>query len=131
MDTNNRKEATAAIWVPMSLALIALFISGGMANGINGYHFVIAIVLASAGLVGVGFIWSWGAPGIVDKNAGEHYTASEKAKRDRIENALKDLSKLSDEELMILKQRLSTGEINDDMLHEYLVGDDGELVNSR
>ena len=47
-----------------------------------------------------------------------------KSKRERIDNMLRDMS---DNELLELKQRLSTGEMNDDNILDYL-GDDGELV---
>ena len=127
MDSKRRMEATAAIWGPISFAMFGLFLSGGIADGLTIIHLIIAIVLAVAGLVGTGMLWNWGTVGMfTEMNVADKQ--HEKPKRDHIEKALKDLSTLSDEELMILKQRLSTGEINDDMLHQYLVSDDGELV---
>lgn len=49
----------------------------------------------------------------------------EKRKRDRIDSVLRDLS---DEDLHRLQERLSAGTINDDVLYQQLVGDDGEFV---
>lgn len=51
---------------------------------------------------------------------------SEKRKRERLENVLRDLS---NEDLIRLKQRLSDGIINDEVIYQRMVGDDGELVD--
>ena len=53
---------------------------------------------------------------------------TEKRKRERLENVLRDLS---DEDLVRLKKRLSDGTINDGVLYDRMVGDDGELVDYR
>src|SRR5688500_12239523 len=52
----------------------------------------------------------------------------EKAKRDRIDSVLRDLS---NEDLVRLKERLTNGTINDERLEEALVGEDGELLRER
>ncbi len=52
----------------------------------------------------------------------------EKRKRDRLDAVLRELS---DADLVRLRQRLSTGEINDDVLYRELVGDDGEFYNEK
>lgn len=50
----------------------------------------------------------------------------EKRKRDTLDSVLRDLS---DEDLMRLRERLQQGYIDDDVLYDRIVGDDGELVN--
>ncbi len=54
--------------------------------------------------------------------------SSEKRKRERLDTVLRDLS---DEDLIRLKRRLEDGVIDDEVLYERMVGDDGELVNRR
>ena len=49
----------------------------------------------------------------------------EKRKRERIDSVLRDLS---NEDLLVLQQRLQDGNIDDDLLYEHIVGDDGELI---
>lgn len=51
-----------------------------------------------------------------------------KRKRDTIDNVLRDLS---DDQLETLRQRLSDGTIDDEVLHKRMVGADGELVQRR
>lgn len=52
----------------------------------------------------------------------------EKRKRDRIDNVLRELS---DDDLLILRQRLQDGVVDDDVLYEHMVGDDGELMSKQ
>ena len=128
MDGKRRMEATAAIWGALSFAMFGLFLSGGMADGVGVMHLIITIVLVLGGFLGTGLLWNWGTIGMFNEmNAGKT-SSHEKPKRDRIEQALRDLS---NEELVVLKQRLSSGEINDDVLHQYMAGDDGERVDYR
>lgn len=49
----------------------------------------------------------------------------EKRKRSRLDEVLRELS---DEDLVRLRKRLSTGDISEDNLYEMMVGDDGELL---
>ena len=51
---------------------------------------------------------------------------SEKRKRERLGTVLRDLS---DEDLLILQKRLQNGAIDDGVLYDRLIGDDGEIVN--
>lgn len=53
-------------------------------------------------------------------------TSIEKRKRERIDSVLRDLSS---EDLMRLRQRLMDGTVNDDVLYDEMMGDDGELVH--
>jgi|GEM_PF-1668045 len=50
---------------------------------------------------------------------------TEKRKRERLDNVLRDLS---DEDLLILQKRLQNGAIDDSVLYDRLMGDDGEIV---
>lgn len=50
---------------------------------------------------------------------------SEKAKRDRLDAVLRDLS---DDDLMRLRDRIQNGTVDDDVLYRRLTGDDGELL---
>ncbi|MCA9913568.1 MAG: hypothetical protein KC496_09480 [Anaerolineae bacterium] len=52
----------------------------------------------------------------------------EKRKRDRLDAVLRDLS---DEDLLRLRERLSDGTVDDDLLYEQMIGTDGEFVRSR
>lgn len=51
--------------------------------------------------------------------------SSEKRKRERLDNVLRDLS---DDDLMTLRQRLQDGTIDEEVLYERMIGDDGELI---
>ena len=121
---NTRLEATRYIWTAFAAALIALFISGGMANGIETAHVILGVVMTIACVGATGFIWNFGD--YVETEMIEAASAGEKAKRDRIDRVLRDLSS---DELANLKRRLSDGSIDDDLLYEHMtLSDDGELV---
>ena len=49
----------------------------------------------------------------------------EKRKRERLDTVLRDLS---NQDLIALRQRLADGTIDDDMLYNQIVGDDGEFI---
>ena len=121
MPNNSRTVVTLMIWASIAVALFGLFLSGGMAGGLTVIHLAIAIVLIGAVVGMTGFLWRSGNFEASDMQ--EQY--NEKAKRDRIESVLRNLS---NDELTALKKRLSTGAIDDDVLYDYL-GDDGELVD--
>lgn len=54
------------------------------------------------------------------------FEETQKRKRDRIDNVLRDLS---DKDLMRLRERLADGTIDDNILYKQIVGDDGELID--
>lgn len=121
---NTRLEATRYIWTAFAFALVALFISGGIANGIQAAHVVLGIVIAIAATGATGFIWNFGD---YEETVmiGED-NAIEKAKRERLDKVIRELSS---EELIALKRRLSDGTIDDDLLYERMtLSDDGELM---
>jgi hypothetical protein len=121
MPNNSRTVVTLMIWASIAVALFGLFLSGGMAGGLTVIHLAIAIVLIGAVVGMTGFLWR--SSNFEASDLQEQY--NEKAKRDRIESVLRNLS---NDELTALKKRLSTGAIDDDVLYDYL-GDDGELVD--
>lgn len=59
------------------------------------------------------------------ENNASAMESTEKRKRDRIDAVLRDLS---DDDLVRLRERLATGHIDDDLLYDRMVGDDGELA---
>ncbi|MGB1286690.1 MAG: hypothetical protein ACPG7F_09180 [Aggregatilineales bacterium] len=110
-----RLETLQIIWVFMIFAQIALFISGAASGGLTGIHIAMSIVLLIATFGASGMMWY-----ITGQNSQGH---AEKAKRDRLEQVLRNLS---DSELVALKQRLSDEAIDDSMLYAHLT-DDGEI----
>ncbi|MGB7338494.1 MAG: hypothetical protein WBC91_06340 [Phototrophicaceae bacterium] len=52
-------------------------------------------------------------------------SSTEKRKRQRIDSMIRDMS---DDELFELRQRLSDGSLDEDVMYERFVGDDGELM---
>ena len=109
-----RLDIIAMIWFIMSIALSALFISAAAIGELTPMHLVITLILTGIPLVMTGFIW-FGIKSSDDR---------EKAKRENLEFALKNLSNT---ELKVLKERLAASEIDDEMLYVHLV-DDGELM---
>lgn len=125
MDAKTRLEATKYIWTAYGIALVALFISGAAANGLEAAHVVLGIAMSIAAFLCSGLVWSWGE--VSNVSAVAMMSESEKVKRERIDNVLRDLSS---EELYALKQRLTDGTVNDDMLYEQMMlSDDGELIS--
>ncbi len=59
---------------------------------------------------------------LVDNSATDE---EEKRKRERIDTVLRDLS---NDDLLALRERLQDGNINDEILYEQMVGDDGEFI---
>lgn len=70
----------------------------------------------------ISFIWGYKLVRIDERDEA---TTLEKRKRERIDSVLRELS---DEDLMRLKQRLIDGTINDEMIEQQIVGEDGELM---
>jgi len=93
-------------------------------NMMDGWFFALALVTTIPILTGMGLIWRMYRE---DRSVGEEQS-EEKRKRDRLDAVLRDLS---DDDLLRLRQRLSEGEIDDELLQYKLVGNDGEWVNAR
>lgn len=124
MDTKSRLEATKVMWGVLAAVLVSLFISAGVGNGLETGHVIIAVVALIAGAISTGVIWN---PDHAQNNISSESKSQEKVKRERLDSVLRDLS---DEELLALKNRLSDGTIDDDLLYEHMtLSDDGELIS--
>lgn len=125
MDNNTRREATKYVWTAVGWALFALFIGTGMGGGIQAGHTILGVAVLVAATGSTGFIWNFGdLPAIAEKAQDD--AEQEKVKRERIDTVLRDLSS---EELIALKNRLSDGIVDDDLLYDRMrLSDDGELV---
>ena len=123
MDTKTRLETTKYIWALIAVILVALFISSGIGDGLETGHVILGVVALIVGGASTGFIWN---PDHAAKDIISDSESGEKAKRERIEAVLRDLS---NEELIALKNRLADGTIDDDLLYERMaLSDDGELI---
>lgn len=117
---NVRLEGSRYVWTAFAPAMVFLFIStiftpGGLGVG----HIILGSVIALAAFLSTAVIWSSDLP-----EAGLQSRAAEKAKHRNLDAIL---SRLSDDELEALRERLS--ERQDD--ESYVLGDDGELVRRR
>jgi hypothetical protein len=93
-------------------------------NMMDGWFFAVALVTMIPMLTGMGIIWRMYRE---DRNAGEDQS-EEKRKRDRLDTVLRDLS---DDDLMRLRERLSDGSIDDEVLYQQMIGADGEFTTQR
>ncbi len=117
MDEENKDIAyVLMIWFLAAIMLAALFIGAGLQGEFTIFHTVFASIIFALALVGSSLSVYW-----TRRNANDD---TAKAKRERIDTMLRDMS---DDELLELKQRLSTGDYNEDSLLDY-VSDDGELI---
>ncbi|MCA9912798.1 MAG: hypothetical protein KC496_05600 [Anaerolineae bacterium] len=125
-----RAIATIVIWVMMvgAFALTGVFMADVIGEGVV----MIVFLLLAAAVTSTGFIWGWGRSGSrnrsrlrarrwdFDEDEGfddDDLSQSEKRKRDRITIALRNLS---NDELIRLQNRISSGEIDDELLEEIL-----------
>lgn len=123
MDNHTRLQATRYIWITTGVSLFSLFLSAGLASGLESTHVVLGIAICIASFLSTGSVWNWGEVG---ESSAVDLQAQEKAKRERIDGVLRDLS---NEELIALKQRLSDGTVDDEMLYQRMtLSDDGEIV---
>lgn len=114
-----RGSLTGGLWFFSTLALIALFIGSGLQGELTIGHIVLAFTIIGLAVGATPILLRW--------KGDEAETEREKAKRERIDNMLRDMS---DDELLELKARLSSGEFSDEQVLDYL-SDDGELVFRR
>jgi hypothetical protein len=109
-----RTFLTAMMWFMATIVLAALFISAAAQGELTVGHLSLAFAILSVVVIATPLLSRW--------KDGE--TQFMKSKRERIDTMLQDMS---DAELLELKQRLSTGDMSDENILDYL-GDDGELV---
>ena len=111
---SERAFLTAVLWFFTSIVLGALFISATAQGALTMGHVSLALVILSLVVIGSIALSRW----------KDGTTELEKSKRQALDNILRDMS---DDELIRLKERLATGNLDDEKLLEYM-GSDGELV---
>lgn len=116
-----RVIATGFMWL---MYLAGIFIS---VEEIGGWAIGLALVLMIPLIVVSALMWSWERiSGVKEARLLNNNEKQEKRKRDRIDSVLRDLSS---DDLKRLKNRLSDGTLDEDLLYDQIVGDDGELVH--
>lgn len=118
VNNKNRVDITGIIWGTMAFALFGLFLSGLGDAGLTIIHLLVALALLIVPSVATGYLWNWG------RGFSTNETHAEKAKRDRLEEVLRNLSNA---ELQALKARFRNNEIDDEMLYAYMDEDDQML----
>lgn len=111
--------ATGLIAAAFSVILIVLISTASTFGGMSFGHFVLAFFLATFMFASFGVVWNWGDSG------GASSKEEEAKKRKNGDKLSRILSKLSDEDLELLRERL-----NDDTTG-YGLGEDGEFVARR
>lgn len=112
----DQQSIVSGLWFFTAVPLSLLFLSAAFQDGLTFWHFVLACILIG---IAVG-----GTPIILAITRDDDTSNHEKAKRERIDNMLRDMS---DDELLELKKRLSDGDMSEDTILDF-IGDDGELV---
>jgi hypothetical protein len=112
-----RTFLVAVMWFFSAIVLGALFISAAAQGELTTGHISLAILILCAVFIATPLLSRWKDGTVV----------MEKSKRERIDTMLRDMS---DEDLMELKKRLSTGNMSDENILDYLESD-GELANRR
>lgn len=118
-DGNFKAGVVFLMWITY---LAFLIIAGDAIEG--GWLFALAMVAAVPLLTGMGVVWRM----YREDQRTVSYEDQEKRKRDRLDEVLRDLS---DDDLIRLRERLSDGTVDDDLLYEQMLGTDGEFVRSR
>ena len=114
--------ATAVMWLSYLGMIWFSFSQLGV------WSILLAFVLMMPLMGGMAFMWTSKSgerrEPMIKIESGEN----EKRKRERLDAVLRDLSS---EDLMRLKERLMDGSVDDDVLYDRMVGDDGELQYKR
>lgn len=118
----NRSAASVIMWITY-LAMVWFSI-----NALGAWAILLAFVLMMPLMGAMGMMWSMGGKSEKreERRSTRQQSKEEKRKRERLDAVLRDLSS---EELLRLKQRLVDGTVDDDILYDQIVGDDGELVD--
>lgn len=122
MDNSGRSAASVIMWLSY-LGMVWFSI-----DSLGAWAILLAFVLMMPLMGAMGMMWSLGGKSErrEAKKAARKQEAEEKRKRERIDNVLRDLSS---EDLKRLKQRLEDGVIDEEVLYNQMVGDDGELLD--
>jgi hypothetical protein len=116
----SRLASTVVIWALLLGAMIALSLI--LAPFLEEIVIAIPVIFTAAGVLLSGFIWQWGQM----PNEAERIAVSESLKRNRLTLALRDLS---DDELKRVRQRLASGDINDELAE--LLDDESEISKAK
>jgi hypothetical protein len=125
---------TALILFTLSFFIYQIAWYAGYDYGTSGIQLpswnVIAFFLVLVSILSIWATWNFELRRIERSKAlsSKQEDSIEKKKRDRLDSVLHDLS---DEDLLQLKKRLSSGMIDDELLEERIVGEDGELLRER
>ena len=111
--------ATVFIWITY---MVLIFL--GM-ESLGAWVSLLAFVLMMPMVVALGAMWGMFGNQSQSDEANQ-IADTEKRKRERLDTVLRDLS---DEDLLMLRKRLQEGSIDDGVLYDRLIGDDGEIVN--
>lgn len=114
---SERAFLTSMLWFLSAVVLGVLFIASAFQGEFTILHLSFALLVVTLVVIATPLLARW-------KDAE---TALEKEKRQHIDNLLRDMS---DEQLVTLKQRLASGELNEEKFVEYLESD-GELVGRK
>lgn len=122
MDNSGRSAASVIMWLSY-LGMVWFSI-----DSLGAWAILLAFVLMMPLMGAMGMMWSMGGKSErrEAKKTARKQEAEEKRKRERIDNVLRDLSS---EDLKRLKQRLEDGVIDEEVLYNQMVGDDGELLD--
>jgi len=115
MDLNNKGTIAIVGWLSYLATILYL------ANTLGPVAIPFAAIMIAPLIVLMNFLF--GKKSVEElMEMGE---STEKRKRERIDNMIRDMS---DEDLYELRRRLQSGTYDEDLLYEHVVGDDGELV---
>jgi hypothetical protein len=111
-------EVLALMWVLFLVASVFILNSFGIIG-------TIAIFVLSIPLMALSAMIRHSPTAVTVGDAAED---TDKRKRETLDNVLRDLS---DEQLTTLRQRLQDGTIDDEVLQQRIVGNDGEFLHDR
>lgn len=114
MEEDTRATMTGILWFLSTVVLAFLFISAAAQGELSLAHIVIVFVILALAVMGTAYFL----------RLPQAETAQQKAKRETIDNFLRDLS---DKDLIELKERLASENLEEQPIAHYL-DDDGELV---
>jgi uncharacterized membrane protein len=114
---SERAFLIAILWFFSSIVLGALFISAAAQGELTILHSSLALAIIALVVFASLLLTRW--------KSSE--TEEQKAKRQHIDTLLRDMS---DEQLVTLKKRLASGELDDEQFSDYLESD-GELVGRK
>lgn len=112
MDAETRSSLAVMLWIVSGLTIGAIFCAASIGT-FTLWHALFAFITLGLAIGGTPIMLNW-----------QSDTELEKAKRQRIDNLLRDMS---DDDLVALKQRLSDGNVGEDSILDF-ISDDGELV---